>query len=610
MRRRPGRVRRVPVPARTTHAGVFGAKVHWDQLQALTIEAGGDPLEALFPGAAYVRIRRRDRDRQAVSLWRAMQDGIWSVAEDEPVPRERAAVPYSFEGIARCRGELAEADAAWDAYLAARGIVPAEVEHEELVADYAGTIARIAALVTGSRAPATASPGPPHGAWPTPAPRRSPGASARSAAAIVRPVADLAQRLAARTLELIDIPSESRDEARLAAHVADVLGAGGVSVRDLGARACWPGRATPRSCSPATSTRCRRRTTARAGRGRARARPRRVRHEGRRRGDDRAGAGRRARPLPVLRARGAARPRVRAGAAAGARAARRRARRDDGADRERVHAGCLGNINATWTFHGRSGHSARPWLADNAIERAAAGVQALAAHARAARVRRARVRRSRDRHADRRRDRDERDPRPRECHVDFRYAPGRSPAEAEARLPSCARPRRAADRRERASGPVAAGPAVDALVAAGGLTRAPKQAWTPVAEFGQAGLDAVNFGPGEPAQAHRRESPWRSPRSCAPTRCWSGSRHEARPRAHRDAHVPVRPARRGEARLLAAGVDLIDFGMGEPREETPAFIREALAAAVGRSPPTPRRRGCRSCARRSRRGSSGASAPA
>ena len=39
-----------------------------------------------------------------------------------------------------------------------------------------------------------------------------------------------------------------------------------------------------------------------------------------------------------------------------------------------LHAGCLGNINATWTFHGRSGHSARPWMADNAIERAAAGV--------------------------------------------------------------------------------------------------------------------------------------------------------------------------------------------------------------------------------------------
>ncbi len=33
-------------------------------------------------------------------------------------------------------------------------------------------------------------------------------------------------------------------------------------------------------------------------------------------------------------------------------------------------------------------------------------------------------------------------------------------------------------------------------------------------------------------------------------------------------------------KLAADGVDLIDFGVGEPREETPAFIREALIAAV------------------------------
>ena len=41
------------------------------------------------------------------------------------------------------------------------------------------------------------------------------------------------------------------------------------------------------------------------------------------------------------------------------------------------------------------------------------------------------------------------------------------------------------------------------------------------------------------------------------------------------------------ARLRAAGVELIDFGMGEPREETPEFIREALADAITPLAPYP-----------------------
>jgi acetylornithine aminotransferase len=35
-----------------------------------------------------------------------------------------------------------------------------------------------------------------------------------------------------------------------------------------------------------------------------------------------------------------------------------------------------------------------------------------------------------------------------------------------------------------------------------------------------------------------------------------------------------------KARLIAEGVDLVDLGAGEPREETPAFIRQALADAI------------------------------
>ncbi|HEU4978673.1 MAG TPA: aminotransferase class I/II-fold pyridoxal phosphate-dependent enzyme, partial [Solirubrobacteraceae bacterium] len=44
--------------------------------------------------------------------------------------------------------------------------------------------------------------------------------------------------------------------------------------------------------------------------------------------------------------------------------------------------------------------------------------------------------------------------------------------------------------------------------------------------------------------------------------------------------------RLGEAKAAATarGIDVIDFGIGEPREETPAFIRRALAQALEAEP--------------------------
>jgi succinyl-diaminopimelate desuccinylase len=172
-----------------------------------------------------------------------------------------------------------------------------------------------------------------------------------------------------------------------------------------------------------------------------------------------------------------------------------------------LHAGCVGNVNATWTFHGRSGHSARPWDADNAIHAAARGIASLAARDReehvfngltffeVASVTEIRGGIAQNVIPDRV-----------DCHVNYRYAPGRSPAEAQARLRDlCPGGEQTIDSLA-PSGPVAvSNPRAEALIAAGDLTVAPKQAWTPVAEFGQAGLDAVNFGPGAPAQAHTRD---------------------------------------------------------------------------------------------------------
>jgi succinyl-diaminopimelate desuccinylase len=322
------------------------------------------------------------------------------------------------------------------------------------------------------------------------------------------PGVDLAGRLAARTLELIDIASESRHEAPLAGHVAGVLAAADVPVRDLGDTCVLAGPPdAPLMLAGHLDT---------------------VPEQGNRPGRIDGG---RVHGLGASDMKGALAVMIEL-ALAGAPYRCLFFGREELPVQEsalaplleraplaaelvvmmeptgcELHAGCLGNIGATWTFHGRSGHSARPWAADNAIERAAAGVIALAAQpplphtfdglefVEVASVTRIAGGIAANVIPDRV-----------ECHVNFRYAPGRDPAAAEARLAElCAGHGELRVDSNAPSGPVAAGPRVDALVAAGRLVRAPKQAWTPVAELALGGLPAVNFGPGDPAQAHRRD---------------------------------------------------------------------------------------------------------
>jgi succinyl-diaminopimelate desuccinylase len=173
-----------------------------------------------------------------------------------------------------------------------------------------------------------------------------------------------------------------------------------------------------------------------------------------------------------------------------------------------LHAGCVGNINATWTFRGVAGHSARPWLADNAIHRAGVGIAQLAAlepvdHEFAGLTFREVV------SAVTVHGGVARNVVPDTCtvEVNMRYAPGTSAQDAEARLRALCEPHGELTIDGNApSGAVPDGNALVArLVAAGGLETAPKQAWTPVAEFSGMGIDAINFGPGDPKYAHRRD---------------------------------------------------------------------------------------------------------
>ena len=173
-----------------------------------------------------------------------------------------------------------------------------------------------------------------------------------------------------------------------------------------------------------------------------------------------------------------------------------------------IQAGCVGNLNARLHFHGISGHSARPWLADNAIERAIAGLGPIAALERREAVvgglpfyEVVTITRVAGGIAD------NIVPDHVTAHLNYRYAPDRTPAEAERYLrtlvPDGAELELTGD-----SPParvVSDTPLVRALRDQGGLELEPKQAWTNVADFTTRGIDAVNFGPGAPAFAHRRD---------------------------------------------------------------------------------------------------------
>jgi succinyl-diaminopimelate desuccinylase len=328
------------------------------------------------------------------------------------------------------------------------------------------------------------------------------------------------ERLAARTLELVDVPSESRDEGALAGYVLGALEAGGVTARNAG-DTCVLAGVLERGERPLVLLAGHLDTVPAQGN-----RPGRVEGgavHGLGAADMKgslavmlelalAGAGGGAvdlgyvffgrEELPV--AEGALTPLL--GREPGLRGADLAVMMEPTAGA--IQAGCLGNVNATWTFRGRGGHSARPWLADNAVHRAGAGIAALAAVEPVAWsfegldftevVSVTRVAGGIAQNVV---------PDVATAHVNYRYPPGMDPADAEARLRGWCEPfgelRVDSDA---PSAPVAAGdPLVRSLVEAGGLAVEPKQAWTPIAEFAAHGLPAVNLGPGDPATAHTRE---------------------------------------------------------------------------------------------------------
>lgn len=172
-----------------------------------------------------------------------------------------------------------------------------------------------------------------------------------------------------------------------------------------------------------------------------------------------------------------------------------------------LQLGCVGSLHARVHFRGRTAHSARPWQGENAIHKAGPFLVRLAERAlREVTVDGMTYRevisatlaeggRGRNVVPDRF-----------SLNVNHRFAPGRTPEDAEADLIALVDGSADIEVHDRSPSapPFASHPLVRALASCGVTGVQPKQAWTDVARFALHGVAAVNLGPGTAAQAHQR----------------------------------------------------------------------------------------------------------
>ncbi len=195
-----------------------------------------------------------------------------------------------------------------------------------------------------------------------------------------------------------------------------------------------------------------------------------------------------------------------------------------------VEGGCKGTLRAEVTVRGRAAHSARPWMGDNAVHHAGEVLRRLVDYGpRAPVVEGLQYHEALQAVGIRGGSAGNVVPDVCTVTVNYRYAPDRSPHEAVDHVEDVFR---GFDVRvlDNAGGarPGLDRPAARAFVDALAAPVRAKEGWTDVARFAELGVPAVNFGPGDPALAHRADE--RAPvaqyvETEAALRRWLESRH-------------------------------------------------------------------------------------
>ena len=126
----------------STPNGVFGAKLMWPQLIALThqlrllpeyrdVRACELPA-AVFPNLHVIYLTRRDKLRQAISYLKAWQTGIWLVRQ-KAAPTTWRETRFDRAGIEHALLRLNGWEGLWETYFQGCGVHPLRLVYEELI---------------------------------------------------------------------------------------------------------------------------------------------------------------------------------------------------------------------------------------------------------------------------------------------------------------------------------------------------------------------------------------------------------------------------------------------------------------------------------------------
>jgi LPS sulfotransferase NodH len=130
----------------TTPNKVFGCKIMWTDFQdhylSNTSSLDASVLKDLAPEFRYIWIRRLDRLRQAISIWKRKQTGIISWYSSEP-PKYKTTPEFDFEALNRLVQLVGIWDRNWATYFESNGISPLVITYEDDLQDYGTVVKKI-----------------------------------------------------------------------------------------------------------------------------------------------------------------------------------------------------------------------------------------------------------------------------------------------------------------------------------------------------------------------------------------------------------------------------------------------------------------------------------